>query len=211
MGLRQATVALGLAAFTTVAVAQSTYQEAVQMMVDCTVIILDQNGHHGAGVVLDRHTILTAGHVVRDNTVTTLITSKGVEMEGVVGRSSEKSDLATVLVKEAPKCDIRLAKQMPPLYSTLWTVGFPLDAKVPIVTVGLYQGPPVNHQKYNMVATTQVWMGNSGGGQFFINKEGKIEVVGIVESILVASRTLVNYLSESVPLPQILEFLGEKK
>lgn len=136
----------------------------------------DGSGAAGAGVVVDKNTILTAYHVLANaKFVKATCGDKVLDTEGIA--FSKQLDLALIKYKE--DCDIKpikVAEKDEPRGSDLYLVGYPGDYPL-MITKGIVSGYSVDLEKLRpeMWSDVKTWFGNSGGPA--INSKG--ELIGI--------------------------------
>ncbi len=114
----------------------------------------------GTGVVVNANCVLTAAHVLQDETEFRIETDKGDywyanDMDAIIDKDIDVGVLCTAFKLDAPP--VRIASKMPALYSRVFTIGYPLNYSK-VMTEGRYMG--------NALVTAQAGPGNSGGGVF---------------------------------------------
>lgn len=173
-------------------------------MLACTVRVRTETGA-GSGVVINRHQILTAYHVVKGNQNVVLdITSNGtlITVRGIVCKADEESDLALI--------------EMPRMVTDQAIIGISaaisIKAGDPVYTVGATMGhDPSNCARAYFTGRTApggkvglwqisggAWFGNSGGGVFESKSGLLIGIVTCGDS---------PYTCWFVPAPEIESFL----
>jgi len=115
----------------------------------------------GTGVVLNANCVLTAGHVLQDETEFRITTDKDDFWFASAKDAIIDEDIDVgVLCRQDQTLNaqpVRIANKMPALYSRVFTIGYPLGYSK-VMTEGRYMG--------NALVTAQAGPGNSGGGVF---------------------------------------------
>lgn len=115
----------------------------------------------GTGVVLNSNCVLTAAHVLQDETEFRIETDNGDYWFASMKDAIIDSDIDVgVLCRQDQMLNappVHIASKMPALYSRVFTIGYPLNYSK-VMTEGRYMG--------NSLVTAQAGPGNSGGGVF---------------------------------------------
>lgn len=162
----------------------SDTREALVSAYQATVLIMVESGPNeeridtcGSGVLIGPHSILTAAHVVaHEHPLIGLQFSDGKRVMGHIERIAAEPDLAIITfdghVETHP---LTLAKQAPPLMSTVWNFGAP-ECQAGYMSQGLWGDID---GKARVVSGGFLWPGMSGGP--VVNERG--EIIGVNDAV----------------------------
>src|ERR1700685_1166374 len=161
---------------------------------------------HGTGVQINSQCVITANHVVAEpKAKITIVDPTGkVVVAGSIKASDPVADLAVVCSQTALAGHAaRIAKTMPPHYSPVFSLGFPLQ-NTQILTEGRYQ-------LHGMV-TADIAPGNSGGGVFDETSGQLIGLSQAIDEYATAEGDFVfPYLQTIIESPDLIVFLNQNK
>lgn len=160
-----------------------------------SVVLLESPEGVGSGVMIAPGRMLTSAHVITSGDLDDWkvwrngVEHKVYEIEWV----NEDVDVAVVGVILDCPCAEMIKGDPRPLQPT-FTIGYPGNHVIPVVTEGRWQG---KDDKYIDLVTSSAAPGNSGGG-LFVKQNGKPRLAGIVKQL---TGTDVRHQPWPLPLP----------
>lgn len=171
----------------------------------------------GAGVVIKKGWLITAGHFFPDDDILKsidIITSQGI-VSGTIIKVDKEVDLALLKANVSCPC-AKLATHEPALDTHVFTIGYPYGPEInsiQIVTEGTFQGMHVYREgrPVRIITTASIAMGSSGGG-VFIKEHESYKLIAITVGIFETIRPygyprLEPWIALSVPFTTIKTFL----
>jgi S1-C subfamily serine protease len=170
-----------------------------------TVIVEDETGH-GSGVHIGGGLILTAAHVVEDNSEMTIVDSLGHEQLAVVMRSDKATDVALLRIDQATMAATTLdCSVRPAVGDEITAVGNPLNLKFVTIWGHVAAGKAERHPwKESLIVEMVVVPGMSGGGVF--DRSGRL--IGLAVGVASLGKVLFG-LGYVVPVQAACELMEQ--
>lgn len=168
-----------------------------------SIVFIDSDESTGSGTILNDHCVLTAEHLVAENSHQKIIAQDQKEYSVTQYYKAEFSDLAVMCVKETWNYPaVKLNEEMPKQYEPIFVIGNPIGIHN-ILTTGNYQGDDS--------ISAPITFGNSGGGAF--DEQGHL--IGIVIAVAIkeiqGSVFIFPHLGKITTLRDIIPFLQENQ
>lgn len=172
--------------------------------IKASVTIVPNENSHGSGFFINENHILTNFHVVAGNDTVKVVDNEGIEIQGVVVRSSEKYDLAIISLEDY-KSEFALPLQSArkeELGEDIFAIGTPSSLEfTQTLSKGIVSGRRKSNEVDYIQTDVSINPGNSGGP--LVDTKGSL--IGVVNAKLVGND--IEGIGFGIPADKIVEFL----